>query len=59
MVPWHIGLSQGQAAFEEALIEAGNRAGDLGLMLVHESFHGVLLCMAAETLPWSGKNAVS
>ncbi len=42
-----IGPSQGQMAFEENAVEAGNRAGDRGLMLVDELFHGVLLSMAA------------
>jgi len=34
-------------AFEKDPIESGNRAGDRRLMFVDESFHGVLLSMAA------------
>lgn len=40
-----LGPSQGQMAFEENPVEARNGAGDLGLMLVDESFHGVLRSM--------------
>jgi len=42
-----IGPSEGQMAFEEDLVETGNRAGDFGLMLVDELSRGVLLSMAA------------
>jgi len=42
-----VGLSQRQMAFEKDPAESGNRPGDRGPMLVDESFHGVLLSMAA------------
>jgi hypothetical protein len=39
--------AQGQVALEENPVEAGNRAGDVGLMVVDKAFHGVLLSMGA------------
>ena len=42
-----VGPSDGQMAFEEGPVETGNRARDLGLMLVDELSQGVLLSMAA------------
>ncbi len=42
-----LGPAQGQMALEQDPVEAGNRASDLGLMLVDESFHGVLLSMVS------------